>query len=60
MGKNEKNLKKKISVSETDAEIGTWFWFLILKPNFGHILSHMLLYNQFDLNVDSAVQCVDM
>ena len=58
MGKNEKNLKKKSFGfrkknfgSETDTEIVTWFRFPIPKPNF----SQMLLYNHFDLNVDSAV-----
>ena len=43
MAKNEKKLKKKVRFrrkkigSETDTEIGSWFQFLIPKPNFGGI-----------------------
>ena len=41
----KKNENKEVSVSEksfgsdTDTEMGPWFWFLIPKPGFGRTLS---------------------
>jgi hypothetical protein len=45
VGKKEKNLKKKVSVSgkkigsDTNTDIGPWFWFPIPNPGFGCTLA---------------------